>query len=169
MSPGARLFMLERMVDVLLANGRRAHVLWPTVEAHFFNVVASETSGELCRVACAELGRAVSELVGAGFSPESDADAVERLGVETYEIAVLTPLPRLMAGAVAPGPTRRAQRPPLHPSRAGRENNQRMARGVVDTRRRRERAPPRRERCRWDGRRCPWWCPISSRTFRTVC
>ena len=101
-SPGARLFMLERMVDVLLANGRRAHVLWPTVEAHFFNVVASETSGELCRVACAELGRAVSELVGAGFSPESDADAVERLGVETYEIAVLTPLPRLMAGAVAP-------------------------------------------------------------------
>ena len=33
---------------------------------------------------------------------ESDADAVERLGVETYEIAVLTPLPRLMAGAVAP-------------------------------------------------------------------
>ena len=101
-SPGARLFMLERMVDVLLANGRRAHVLWPTVEAHFFNIVASETSGELCRVACAQLGRAVSELVGAGFSPESDADAVERLGVETYEIAVLTPLPRLMAGAVAP-------------------------------------------------------------------
>ena len=102
MSPGARLFMLERMVDVLLANGRRAHVLWPTVEAHFFNVVASETSGELCRRRGAELGRAVSELVGAGFSPESDADAVERLGVETYEIAVLTPLPRLMAGAVAP-------------------------------------------------------------------
>ena len=81
-----------------------AHVLWPTVEAHFFNVVASETSGELCRVAaCAELGRAVSELVGAGFSPESDADAVERLGVETYEMAVLTPLPAAhAAGAVAP-------------------------------------------------------------------
>ena len=43
-APGARLFMLERLVDVTLANMHRVHRLWPEVEAHFFDIAASETS-----------------------------------------------------------------------------------------------------------------------------
>jgi hypothetical protein len=100
-APGARLFMLERLVDVTLANMHRVHTLWPEVEAHFFDCAAAETSGELCRIISKQLGRALIGMLGTGFSEEADVAAAE-LGVDYYECVVLAPLPRLMQEAAAP-------------------------------------------------------------------
>jgi hypothetical protein len=62
--PGARLFMLERLVDVTLANMPRVHQLWPEVEAHFFDMSSRETSVELCRIISKQLGRALVGMLG---------------------------------------------------------------------------------------------------------
>ena len=100
-APGARLFMLERLVDVTLANMLRVHKLWPQVEAHFFDMAATETSGELCCVISKQLRRVLLGMLGQRFSPEADA-AAATLGADYYECVVLAPLPRLMQEAAAP-------------------------------------------------------------------